>query len=130
MENQLEIKKMLDDLAGLRAARDAAQAEHERARAALVPAIPAEIAQAIADMDAEHEQRVSAAFAKIAALEESIRRSVVAHGATVRGDSGMMASYVRGRVSYDAKALDKYAAQNPIVLSFRTEGEPSVRISK
>lgn len=67
--------------------------------------------------------------AEIESLEAEIKQDVLAHGDTLKACAcGLSAIYVRGRVSWDTKRLDRYAVKNPDVLEFRSEGEPSVRI--
>jgi len=38
------------------------------------------------------------------------------------------AVYVKGRISWDNKALDGYAAAHPEIGAFRKQGDPSVSI--
>lgn len=60
-------------------------------------------------------------------LKEAIRREVSKEGVSVKGDR-LQAVFVKGRVTWDAKALDGYAINNPALFAFRKESEPTVQI--
>ena len=86
-----------------------------------------EIKAQLAEIDAEQEQAGAAIKAGIETLREQIKAAVIANGATVKG-SMYQAVYVKGRDSWDTKALDGYAAAHPEIIQFRTTGNPSVTI--
>ena len=88
-----------------------------------------EIKKALADIEAEFQPKYAGLDANINALTGEIKTDVLAKGETVKGLS-MMAVFAKGRVSWDAKALDGYAAGHPEIAQFRKEGEPSVSIRK
>lgn len=83
----------------------------------------------LADIDAEQQTALEALKGGIDSLTAEIKAEVAAAGATVKADR-LQAVYARGRVSWDTKALDGYAAGHPEVLPFRKEGDPSVSIRK
>lgn len=66
---------------------------------------------------------------KIGGLEFAIKADVLNGGITVKGNS-FMCVWSKGRVSWDTKALDGYAAGHPEIAQFRKEGDPSVSIRK
>lgn len=86
-----------------------------------------EIRQKIADIEAEFAEKNAAVNEKLAALETEVKTDVVSGGETVKGDY-LMAVYNKGRVSWDTKSLDGYAAAHPEVAQFKKTGDPSVSI--
>lgn len=108
------------------AARDVARIDYQTARNKL---IPPEIQNALADMEAEFTLRDAAIALNIEELEKEIKQVVLAHGASVKG-AHVHAVWSKPRVNWDARGLDRYAAQHPDVLVFRSEGEPSVALRK
>jgi len=85
------------------------------------------IKKELADLDAEFTPRLEAAQEQAATLENEVRADVLTAGASVKG-SRLHVIWQKGRVSWDGKSLDGYAAAHPEVLRFRKEGEPSVSI--
>lgn len=81
----------------------------------------------IREIEFEFAQKTEAANANYAELEAKVKPLVIDEGKSVKGD-GLQAVYVKGRVVWDAKALDGYAISNPALFAFRMEGEPSVSI--
>ena len=73
------------------------------------------------------QQQIDLLATQIKELREQIKAAVIANGATVKG-SMYQAVYVKGRDSWDTKALDGYAAAHPEIIQFRTTGNPSVTI--
>lgn len=65
-------------------------------------------------------------------LEKEIKQAVLSHGASVKGAHIHAVWTPNGepRVSWDARGLDRYAAQHPDVLVFRSEGESSVSLRR
>ena len=86
-----------------------------------------EIRKQIADIEAEFADKTMVVTADIQAIEAEIKQEVVSGGETVKGDY-LMAVYAKGRVSWDTKALDGYAAAHPEVAQFCKVGDPSVSI--
>ena len=62
---------------------------------------------------------------QIAVMKMQIQQAVLEIGKTVRG-SALMAVYSKGRVTWDTRALDGFAAAYPELLPFRRQGEASV----
>jgi predicted transcriptional regulator len=122
--NENEIKLKLDQLAEFQSQRDVAMLEKQRL---LDEIYTAEIKARMAEIEAEFAIKTEGITTNIAALESEIKRAVVEHGASVKG-SVLHAVFAKGRISWDTKSLDGYAAAHPELLSFRKEGEPSVSI--
>ena len=76
---------------------------------------------------AEYEPLLETMGENIAALEQDVRADVLAHGATVKCER-LQAVYVHGRVSWDTKALDRYALDHPELARYRHQGAPSVSL--
>lgn len=79
----------------------------------------------IADIRLEFQPQIEAATEAAAALEAEIKGEVIAAGASVKSER-LQAIYMKGRVSWDTKALEGVAATIPQIAKFRKEGEPSV----
>lgn len=86
-----------------------------------------EIKAKIAEIEAEFEPKLSAIQSHKSELETAIKQVVIAEGATVKGDYHQFV-YTKGRVSWDTKALDGYAAAHPEILQFKIVGDPSVSV--
>ena len=82
----------------------------------------------IESLQEERATILSEDMAEAEALEASIKADILRTGATVRGEK-LIATFVSGRVTWDSKALDGYAAAHPEIEKFRKAGEPSARIS-
>lgn len=118
------LTQLLDQLADLRHALDSIRLSKQDAVDA---AIPPEVKADLAAIDLEYAPMIEEAEARCAALEQQVKTEVLAHGATVKG-ARVQAVYIRGRVTWDAKALDGYAMDHPELFVFRKEGAPSVSI--
>lgn len=117
-----EIKALLDKLADIHAAIDLLNIDRQaRIDALLTPETRAQIS----DIEAEFGDKVEAAKANIEELQARVKAMVLEHGESVKGDR-MQASFTKGRVAWDTKALDGYMLREPALAAFRKEGEPSV----
>jgi adenylate kinase family enzyme len=63
----------------------------------------------------------------IGVLEAEIKAAVLAQGASATG-THLQATWNKGRVTWDTRALDKYSALHPEIRTYRKEGEPFVVI--
>ena len=88
-----------------------------------------EIKKAEADINTEFAVKSEAVDDNIAKLTAEIKDDVIQLGSTGKGDN-LMATWNKGRVSWDTKSLDGYAIAHPELTQFRKEGEPSVSIRK
>lgn len=85
------------------------------------------IEQAAAEIEAEFADQVEDVNERIAETEAQVRADVVTLGQSVKVN-GLQAVYMKGRVTWDAKALDGYAVGHPELFAFRRESEPSVSL--
>lgn len=123
-ENEIKIK--LDVLAEHQAQRDAVALQKQ---ALIDEILTAELKAQLAEIDAEFADKASVVTKKITDLEAKIRENIALHGASVKGQY-LHAVWVKGRVSWDNKAMDGYAVDHPEILFMRKEGDPSVSIRK
>lgn len=120
----MNAKHMLDQLAELQAAADLLLLKKAEAiDSILTPKIKA----AIAEVELECAPQIDEVRRKISTLEAAVKAAVIEGGETVKGGR-MQAVFMKGRISWDAKALDGYSLKEPALLAFRTEGAPSVSL--
>lgn len=122
----METIEKLNRLAELEAQADVLRLHFQNLRDAV---LTQEQREQLADIDAEQQTALEALKGGIDSLTAEIKAEVASAGATVKADH-LQAVYSKGRVSWDTKALDGYAAGHPEVLPFRKEGDPSVSIRK
>lgn len=87
-----------------------------------------EVKAQLAAIDAEFDPFTDAVGKTIKLLESEIKVAVLSSGISVKG--ACTATYVKGRVSWDTRALTGYAAAHPEIERFKKVGEPSVRIRR
>ena len=116
----------LNKLADLTAQRHVVQMEKEKL---VLSVLTPEIKQQLREIDDEFAPQFEAIDETYKQIESDVRNDVMVSGESVKGDV-LRASYVKGRISWDTKALDGYAAAHPEIEQFKKEGAPSVRISK
>jgi hypothetical protein len=99
-----------------------------------------DVANGIYDIIAQEDATLDVAFEEIACdikqrtndITEQIANiqtqitALVIEGAKSVKVPGIMALYAAGRVSWDTKALDGFAAGHPEIMPFRKVGQPSV----
>ena len=120
----MEIEQKLDQLADLQAQADVIRMRFNDLRDGVMTP---EIKQALADIDAEERTTLEAVSGGIASLTADVKDDILKLQASVKGKY-LQAVWAKGRVSWDTKALDGYAAGHPEIAHFRKEGEPSVSI--
>ena len=120
----MEIEQKLDQLADLQAQADVIRMRFNDLRDGVMTP---EIKQALADIDAEERTTLEAVSGGIASLTADVKDDILKLQASVKGKY-LQAVWAKGRVSWDTKALDGYAAGHPEIARFRKEGEPSVSI--
>jgi len=125
MDAKVKVKEKLDKLYDLYAHQEVRRLQKQELIDSL---IPDEIRQQIADVEAEFEANDFISDT-VASLEDEIREDIKRLGETVKGD-GLMASYVKGRTSWDTKGLDGYAVAHSEIRAFRKVGDPSVALKK
>jgi len=120
----MEISKKLDMLYGLRLQKESRELEKATLIEALIPeAVRVEIAkieEKYADADLTD---------KITRLENEIREEVLKFGETVRGRY-LMATFTKGRTSWNTEALEGVLVAYPELEKFRTVGKPSISLRK
>jgi len=118
------IATMLDELASAQAKRDVIAMNKQ---AAIDAVMTDEIRAKLAEIDANYDPVDHEALEDIERLTRQVKETVIASGATCKG-TFLQAVYMKGRTSWDGKALEGFSAAHPEILTFRTIGEPSVSI--
>lgn len=119
-----DIKQKLDVMADLQLGLNALRMrKQDEINQVLTPEVNAKLAA----IDAKYLGEIGDIQDLIDKFNEEIRAEVLTIGASVKGES-LHAVWVKGRVSWDTKALDGYAAEHPEITQFRKEGQPSVSI--
>ena len=103
---------------------DRLEAEKNRLREEIL----AKVAQELAALDLEFAAPLDAAERRKQEAEMELRAAVLIAGQAIKGRF-VRAAYVKGRVSWDTRGLDRYAQTHPDVLQFRREGDPSTQIT-
>lgn len=122
----MDIVTKLDELANYQSQVDALALQK---RELLESAMPAEVKQRMAEIEAEFAGKAETAQENIAALEAEIKEAVKADGKSVKGTL-LHAVYAKGRVTWESKGLDGLLVALPQLAQFRKEGDPSVSIRK
>ena len=118
-----DIVSKLNQLAEMRTAADSARAKYEAERAEILRSVQAELDR----LDAAHEPLLRTAAEHVARLEAGIKNDVFRHGSTIRGAT-LYAVFTRGHVTYDTKAITRYAETHPELLEYQRTSEPTVSI--
>ncbi len=120
----MDAVELLDRYCDLHERLQAAYAEAQEKREA---AIPSDVKAAIMAVDAAYQPIIAALEEEVKAVKAAIEAAVLALGQTVKG-ARAIAVYNKGRVTWDTRALEGYAAAHPEILEFRGEGAPYVTI--
>lgn len=112
----------LDTLADLYARRDLMATEKQEAMSEVMTL---EIRMAVQNIENEYATKALEVTQAIAAAEEEIKAQVLAAGATVRGKY-YMATWNKGRTTWDSAKLDGMAAIIPQLNEARKVGQPTV----
>lgn len=120
----METEKKLDMLYGLRIQKETR--EFEKAKL-IESVIPEEVKMKIAEIEEEFAD--TDLTDKITRLENEIREEVLKFGETVRGRY-LMATFTKGRTSWNADALEGVLMAYPELEVFRTVGKPSISLRK
>ena len=118
------IEQILEELAEIRAQIDLLNIDKQKQ---IDSVITDEQRAVIRDIEFEFSEKVEAAQANATELESKVKPLVVEHGKSVKS-SRLQAVYMSPKVTWDSKALDGYALNNPALYAFRKEGEASVQI--
>ena len=87
-----------------------------------------EIKEQLIEVDDYFASALAKITKQITDMEATIKAAVIKNGESVKGV--YTASYVKGRVSWNDKALDGYAAAHPEIKEFKKIGKPSARIKR
>ena len=120
----MDIVKKLDELASYQAQVDALALQK---RELLEAAMPAEVKQRMAEIEAEFSGKAETAQENIATLTAEIKEAVKAEGKSIKGTI-LQAVYNKGKVTWETKGLDGLIVAVPQLVQFRKEGEPFVTI--
>ena len=118
------INRNLNELADIQAQLDVIELDHHEL---IDSVLTDEIKEQLADIDYEFDEKSKVAKEKANNLRDIIKAQVIELGDSVKGEY-LHAVYNKGRVSWDTKALNGYAAAHPDVLQLRKTGDPSVTI--
>lgn len=123
MTSEVDVKALIEELELLYAEREQLrQKKQEAMEEAMAP-----VQEALDDIEADFAVFAEDLEGAIERQEAGLKAWVLAHGATVKAGR-LQAVYMPGRVTWDAKALEGYAAAHPELLPFRRVGQPSVSI--
>jgi len=117
-------ENLLNLLAEASAALDLLNIEIEAARNEV---IPEEVRAELAAIEFEYAAKVDHANERIKWLTNEAKDAALRVGYTVKSER-VQAVYAKGRITWDAKALDGYLIHQPALAAFRSEGEPSISI--
>lgn len=90
---------------------------------------PVELMAQVQVIRLRFEADQEATQARIGELRERIKSGVLQLGMTVKGN-GAQAIWMKGRVSWNTRALTGYAAAHPEIEQFKKVGKPSVSIRR
>jgi hypothetical protein len=127
-----ELKQDMQKYLELKAAAAKLEADKHKL---IEDAMPKEVRDRVAEIEAEFAGKNEQAAADLAALEDRIKGAVVAGGESV-AVPGLKATYSKGRVTWDAKGLEGVMESNPdvgiIISPYRKQGEgyASLRLDK
>ena len=121
-----QITSMLNTLAQLQETANQISGAYMLARDAL---ISESIRAALGELAREYDSTTAAINAEVTLLTSEVKAAVEAVGYSVKGQK-LHAVYTAGRVSWDDRFLQGYAATHEEILQARKEGSPSVSIRK
>ena len=79
-----------------------------------------EIRERVEEIKVEFRNRAESVRKEIVVLDASVRARVAQYGETVKGDN-WRAVWSKGRATWNAEAIDKYAESHPEILIYRTD---------
>jgi len=122
----IEIAQKLDQLAKLYSSIDKLKEEKKQI---LNKLLTPELILQIEEVDAEFEVNEKGISTNIENLEEEIRNDTLQFGQSVKA-SGFIATWSKGRITWDNKGLAAYSISHPDIIKFKKEGEPIISIRK
>ena len=121
------VEELLARLAAIQAGQYKNDAYYVATKSEIMGWLPPEQQARLAELEGDHMDQAAALRSREAELVDEIKSLTAQLGETCKA-AGLMAMYVKGRTSWDSKALDGYALAHPEILSARKVGEPSVTI--
>ncbi len=119
------IEKKLKQLSELDAQREIIRLDKQKAIDSI---LTDKIKAQLFAIDTEFDPLIDAINDTVKVIEAEIKTAILAHGKTVKGS--YTAVYSKGRVSWNTKALDSYAAAHPEIKQFKKIGNSSVSIRR
>lgn len=119
----MEAAGRVAELAEAKGRASALHAEHQQRRELVMEQVRAQLEA----VDAEFGEQLRMADEEVGRLEDEVREAVRQAGQSVKQE-GIHAIYMRGRVTWDSRELNRYAEMHPELLEFRRIGNPSVSI--
>ena len=120
----MEITQILEQMVEVNAAVQVTRLDYEAKRAEIMATVQAELDA----LSAEYDPLFDSGRERLQALEAQAKELCIMRGQSAKVD-GLAVTYVKGRTSWDTKALDGYAAAHPEIERFKSEGNPSARLS-
>ena len=118
-----ELSSLAHRLEQSREAALAAQLIHADKRQLIMAKVQAELDA----LDAAESERLKALDGEFSRLQDVLRAAILARGASFR-QGRVQAVFYPGRVTYDAKAMEAYAAAHPEVNEFKKVSKPFVQL--
>lgn len=125
-DTTMTLAEKLDKLADLESGREVLTL---RKKQEIDQAVPLEILEKLNAIDNKYEAEDAKLLEEMQALETEIRAEVLARGETAKG-SFLMATWNKGRISWDGKKLDGMMALIPQLKEARKEGAPTVNLRR
>ena len=119
----MEITQILEQMVEVNAAVQVTRLDYEAKRAEIMATVQAELDA----LSAEYDPLFDSGRERLQALEAQAKELCIMRGQSAKVD-GLAVTYVKGRTSWDTKALDGYAAAHPEIERFKSEGKPSARL--
>ena len=120
----MEITQILEQMVEVNAAVQVTRLDYEAKQAEIMATVQAELNA----LSAEYDPLFDSGRERLQALEAQAKELCIMRGQSAKVD-GLAVTYVKGRTSWDTKALDGYAAAHPEIERFKSEGNPSARLS-
>ena len=124
-KSKIEIEKKLEELKELDNERQIIQLDKQAAVNAI---LTDEIKEKLDEIEVYYKSALEHLNELSNYIEHEIKSAVLDNGASVKGI--YHAIYVKGRVTWNSKALDGYALAHPEINKMRKTGKPSVRIKR
>jgi len=120
MLSDAEIQQLIDDYDNLQGQLDLLVSDKAMA-------VPAEVKQILADIDAEFDPQIEVVSAKVQQARDAMTEAVKAAGHTVGNDHWQVV-FVKGRITWDNQKLEGFAAVHPEIKAFQKIGAPSAMV--